>query len=132
MSTDHFVKVFDVLDSGFRNWTFSAIGLIFVAVGIAMFAFPKLIKALGIPYFGFDTGWKRLARYFFLGFAILWTALAFSMTYFAYLHHKALARENGCRIAEGPVEHFAPMPYEGHAQNHSRYPVFRLNIQISK
>jgi hypothetical protein len=115
MSTDHFVKVFDVLDSGFRNWTFPAIGLVFVAMGIAMFAFPNLIKKLGIPYFGFDAGWKRFSRYFLLGFAILWTALAFSITYFSYLHHKALARENGCRVVEGPVENFVPMPYEGHA-----------------
>jgi hypothetical protein len=115
MSTDHFVKVFDVLDSGFRNWTFPAIGLIFVTLGIASFAFPKMIKMLSIPYISFDTRWKRFFRYFFLGFAILWTALAFFGTYSAYLRHRALAQDNACRIVEGPVEHFVPMPYQGHA-----------------
>jgi hypothetical protein len=59
MSTDHFVKVFDVLDSGL-NWTFPGTGLVFVALAIAMFAFPKLIKMLGIPYFSFQPRWQKI------------------------------------------------------------------------
>jgi hypothetical protein len=113
MDTDHFVKVFDILDSGFRDWTFSAFGLIFVAIGIVILAFPRFLKAVGIPYLNLQS---RFSRYFVLGFAILWTIVSFSLTYSGYLHHRSLVRENLCRVVEGPVEHFVPMPYGGHAQ----------------
>src|SRR5262249_16213533 len=55
-------------------------------------------------------------RYSFLGFAILWTATAFLTTYSQHLRYKELAQQNRCRVAEGPVEHFVPMPYTGHQQ----------------
>jgi hypothetical protein len=113
MDTDHFVKVFDILDTGFRDWTFSAFGLIFVAVGIVILVFPRFLKAVGIPYLNLQS---RFSRYFDLGFAILWTTLFFSLTYLGYLHHRSLAQENRCRAVEGPVEHFVPMAYGGHAQ----------------
>jgi hypothetical protein len=115
MGNDNFVKVFDVLDSGFKDWTFSAIGLIFCAIGIAFLFSPKIIKAIGIPYLDFKSGWERFFRYFFLGFAILWTVIAFSGTYFAHRRHQALVRENKCIVVEGPVENFVPMPFSGHA-----------------
>jgi hypothetical protein len=51
-----------------------------------------------------------------LGFAILWTTVTFLLTYLGYLHHRSLVQENLCRVVEGPVEHFVPMPYYGHAQ----------------
>jgi hypothetical protein len=115
MAADHFVKVFDVLDSGYRDWTFPAFGLIFVAIGVVIFSFPKIVKALGIPYL--DSGSRRqtVFRFFFLGFALFWTTVAFFMTYPAHLRHQALARENTCRVVEGPVENFVPMPVAGHA-----------------
>ena len=112
----HLVKVFDVLDSGFRNWTFSAFGLIFVAIGIVIFFFPNMIRAVGIPYLNVQSRLRTFSRYGFIGFAILWTSIAFFATYSQYLRHKALAQENRCRVVEGPVEHFVPMPYAGHAQ----------------
>jgi hypothetical protein len=115
MTADHFVKVFDVLDSGFRDWTFPAFGLIFVIVGIAIFAFPKIIKATGVPYLNFHSRWQAFFRYAFLGFGIFWTAATFLGTYSQHLRHKALVENNQCRIVEGPIEHFVPMPYSGHA-----------------
>src|ERR1700722_16580628 len=114
MNPDRFVKVFDVLDSGFRDWIFSAFGLIFVAIGIVIAVFPKIVKAAGIPFLDVQSRTRRFSRYVFLGFAILWTTISFSMTYSQYHRHKALAQENGCRIVEGPVEHFVPMPWAGH------------------
>jgi len=116
MDNDNFVKVFDVVDSGFRNWTFSALGLIFVAVGVIIFVFPNIIKATGIPNLNFKSKSQTFFRYSFLGFAILWTAVAFFATYSEHLRHKALVQQNRCRVVEGPIEHFVPMPYGGHAQ----------------
>ena len=115
MGADHFVKVFDVLDSGYRDWTFPAFGLIFVAIGTVIFFFPKILKALGIPYLNSKSRWQTVFRFFFLGFALFWTTLAFSTTYGEHLRHQALARDNRCRVVEGPVENFVPMPVAGHA-----------------
>jgi hypothetical protein len=115
MSNDNFVKVFDVLDSGFRTWTFPAFGLIFVAIGLVIVLFPKIINALGIPNRNFIPKLNAVYRYSVLGFAILWTVAVFYGTYSQYLRHKALVQQNGCRVVEGSVEHFVPMPYNGHA-----------------
>jgi tetratricopeptide (TPR) repeat protein len=112
----HFFKVFDVLDSGFKDWTFSAFGLIFVAIGSVIFFFPNLIRAAGIPYLNVQSRLRTFSRYGFIGFAILWTSITFFATYSQYLRHRALAQENRCRAVEGAVEHFVPMPYGGHAQ----------------
>jgi hypothetical protein len=115
MNPDRFVKVFDVLDSGFRDWTFSAFGLIFVAIGIVIAVFPKIIRATGIPFLDVQSRTRKFFRYSFLGFAVLWTTISFSGTYSQYLRHRALIQANACRIVEGPVEHFVPMPYGGHS-----------------
>jgi hypothetical protein len=115
MNPDRFVKVFDVVDSGFRDWTFSAFGLIFVAIGIVIAFFPAVIKTIGIPYLEVQSKLQKVFRYAFLSFAVLWTVITFSGTYSQHLRHKSLAQENGCRVVEGPVEHFVPMPYGGHA-----------------
>jgi len=115
MNADHFVKVFDVLDSGFKSWSFPAFGLIFVGIGLLLFFLPKIIEATGLPNLKFPSRGQTVFRYVFLGFAILWAVLAFLQTYSAYLRHEALARTNECRIIEGPVENFTPMPSTGHA-----------------
>jgi tetratricopeptide (TPR) repeat protein len=115
-AADHFVKVFDVLDSGFRDWTFPALGLVFVAIGIVIFLFPNIMAATGIPYLNIQSTSQIVFRYGFVGFAILWTAISFFATHSEHVRHKALVQENRCRIVEGPVEHFVPMPYSGHAR----------------
>jgi hypothetical protein len=116
MNPDHFVKVFDVLDSGFRDWTFSAHGLIFVAVGMIFVVFQKVIKLTRIPFLDIRPKARTLFAWSFLGFGILWTALAFFGTYSEYLRHASLVRANGCRVVEGTVEHFVPMAYAGHVE----------------
>jgi hypothetical protein len=114
MDENHFAKVFDVLDSGFKDWPFPAFGLIFVVIGALIFFAPRFIKATGIPFMDFKSRTSWLFRYFFLGFAILWTVSAFLATFTSYLRHRALARDNKCIVVEGPVENFVPMPYTGH------------------
>jgi hypothetical protein len=115
MGQGAFVKVFDVADSGFRDWDFAAFGLIFVGVGLVIFFGPRVIRALGIPFRDFRSWSYNLFRYFFLGFSLFWVTVAFAGTYGVYLHHRALLRDGGYRTAEGTVEDFVPMPFEGHA-----------------
>ncbi len=113
MDTSHFVKVFDVLDSGFKDWYFPAFGLIGVFIGIVLFLFPRFLHFLKIPYFEFRETRDKLFRYGFLGFAIIWVLGAFIGPYSLYLRHKNLAQANLCPVAEGAVEDFVPMPYGG-------------------
>ena len=115
MGEDHFVKVFDIAVSGFKDWQFPAFGLAFVAIGAAIFFAPALIRRLGIPYLNFPSKAQTIFRYGFLGFATLWTVGAFSATYIAYSRHRDLVERNACSVVEGPVTNFVPMPYQGHA-----------------
>jgi len=115
MQEGQFVKVFDVLQSGYKDWQFPAFGLIFIFIGMVLVFAPRLIAATGIPYMDFKSKMSRAFRFFFLGFAVLWTVAAFLGTFTDYERHKALALNNTCRIVEGPVENFVPMPYTGHA-----------------
>jgi len=107
-SNDNFVKVFAILDSGFKDWGFAAFGMIFVAFGMIIVAYPN---APGIRHPFKST----FSRYCFLICAILWTSVVFLTLYFEHQRHVTLA-QNRCRIVEGPVENFVPMPHGGHAE----------------
>lgn len=115
MNSDHFTKVFDIADVGFRDWTVPAYGLIFVAVGIGLVLFPSVLRTVNVPYFEFERGVGKFVRYAFLAFAIFWTVAAFWSTHSQHLRHAALIDAKQCRVVEGPVENFVPMPYGGHA-----------------
>jgi len=114
MTPDRFIKVFDVVDAGFRDWSFSAFGLIFIVAGVGIVLFPSIMRAVKIPYFEFELGGRK-AGFFFIAFAILWTGGAFWQTYSQHLRHAALVEQNQCTIVEGRVQNFVPMPYAGHA-----------------
>jgi hypothetical protein len=115
MNPDRFVKVFDVVDAGFKDWTFPAFGLIFVVIGTALAFFPAAIRTTGIPYLQVHTGFRKVFPYIFLSFAVLWTVAMFAATYSKHLQYTSMVQGNGCRVVEGAVEHFVPMPYGGHA-----------------
>jgi len=115
MPPDNFVKVFDVLDSGFKDWVFPAFGLIPVTIGTIIFFFPYIIRAIGLPYFNFRSKIHTFRRYFILGFALFWTCITFYGTYPSYHRHQLLAENNSCKVVEGYVEHFIPEPYAGHS-----------------
>jgi hypothetical protein len=106
MNSDHFIQVFDIVDSGYRTWTFPAFGLTFVALGLAVALFPTIIRMTGIPYMNFGSRWGVFRRYGMLGFAILWTAVAFFATHSQHLRHVAMVRDNRCQVVEGPVQNF--------------------------
>ncbi|MGD0141953.1 MAG: hypothetical protein ABSC92_02220, partial [Rhizomicrobium sp.] len=115
MNSDMFVEVFNVSRVGYRDWSFPAFGLIFVAIGIGLFFGPSVIRSMGIPYLKTPSKFRTVFRFFFLGFAIFWVCTAFFATYSGYARHKHLADTNECSTVEGPVEDFVPMPYTGHA-----------------
>jgi len=104
MDPDRFVKVYDIVDAGFQNWTFPALGLIFIGLGLATVLFPRILKAIGIPYFAFES-WQR---YIPLFIGIIWTLMASAMTYLPYQHQRRLAEQGQCRLVEGRVENFRP------------------------
>jgi hypothetical protein len=70
---------------------------------------------LKIPYIDSEFGKNRIAGFFFLAFALLWTVGSFWHVHSEHLRHAELVRQNACSVVEGRVEHFSPMPYAGHA-----------------
>ena len=67
--------VFDVVQEGYRNWSFVAPGLLFITIGIGM-----LIHRWKFP--AKDTTFKaRIFPYAFAGFALFWTATSFWSTF---------------------------------------------------
>lgn len=111
-----FVTVFDVAQSGYRDWEFPAFGLIFVAIGLALFFFPRVVKALRIPARYFDSRWSKVFRYFYLGFALLWTVGVFAVTFTQHENQVSLAESGRCPTVTGAVENFVPMPAGGHGE----------------
>ena len=94
--------VFDAVDAGYRNWTFPAFGLIFVAFGVLLVASRKSALLSKKP------AWFPYAL---LGFAVFWVVIAFTATYRDYERVKSAHPE----VVEGVVTDFVPMPYTGHA-----------------
>jgi hypothetical protein len=113
MNPDRFVKVFDIVDAGFPSWTFLALGPFFLVVSVMASFFPSVVRAIGIPYLDVQPWLQRVLRFAVPIFALVWTVVVFWATYPEYLRYKSLAEENRCRVVEGPVEHFVPMPYGG-------------------
>jgi len=113
MNPDHFVKIFDIVESGFREWSFSAFGLLFVAAGIVGVLNPSLMPTRN----QFLDSRPILRKYFYyviLAFSVVWTVSAFVSTYSNHVRLKSIAMENRCRVVEGPVERLEPMPRSGH------------------
>jgi len=96
--------VFDVSQSGFRQWPFAAFGLIFVAIGTALVVFRRRLPARTHRFFPFV----------FLGFAVVWTLFAFVGTLRDYSDLASAFRKGRCEVTEGVVSDFHPMPYSGH------------------
>jgi hypothetical protein len=110
MNAEQYCTVFDVTTAGFRNWQFSAFGLLFIAIGLLL---PTLIKKGVFPN---TPPWMQ--RWFprlFLGFAIFWTVISFAASFTSYQRALYLMRSGRAQVVEGVVTDFAPMPYTGHA-----------------
>lgn len=104
----NYTVVFDVLSSGYRQWWFPALGLLFVAIGTALLLVRRR----------FPSGLAQVLPYFFLTFSILWTTIVFVVTFGDYRSLSSALRERRCQVVEGMITDFNPMPYSGH-QNES-------------
>jgi hypothetical protein len=103
--------VFDAAKVGYKSWPFPAFGLIFVVVGALLVATRKHLPGR----------WKNHPRassafaYFFFGFAVLWTLVAFVGTYRDYSSLVSAKNAGDVQIVEGRVTNFRPMPVTGHS-----------------
>ena len=103
--------VFDIATAGYKSWDFPAFGLIFVAVGVVLVAGRKSLP-----------GWwasrpraSNAFTFYFLGFAVVWTLVAFASTYTQYSSLSRARAASDVHIVEGVVSRFTPMPASGHA-----------------
>ena len=96
--------IFDVSQSGYRQWPFAALGLIFVAIGTGLVLFRRSLPARTFKFFPFA----------FLGFAVVWTLFALVCTSREYSGLASAIREGRCEVTEGIVSDFHPMPFSGH------------------
>ncbi|MBN3777093.1 hypothetical protein G3O06_05860 [Burkholderia sp. Ac-20345] len=103
--------VFDVAEAGYKAWSSPAFGLIFVVIGSVLVARRKSLPGW----------WSEHPRasaaftFYFFGFAILWTLIAFFSTYSEYSSLSKARMTNDVRVVEGVVTNFKPMPVTGHA-----------------
>jgi hypothetical protein len=66
-------------------------------------------------WWGKHPGASTVFTFFFLGFAIIWTATAFLGTYRDYSRLAEAVRDGRAEVVEGIVTNFKPMPSSGHA-----------------
>jgi len=103
--------VFDIAGAGFKSWSFSAFGLIFVALGAGLVVYRKR----------FPGWWRHHPRmsgvfaFSFFGFAMVWTIVSFVSTHGQYSKLASAARDGRTELVEGVVTNFKPMPASGHA-----------------
>lgn len=108
----HYRIAYDITQAGYNFWPIPAIGLIFVAIGAGL-----VLNRDQLPVWWTPRPRVRSALAFcVLGFAVLWTLVAFVSTYRSYrtLSH-AVQTPGAVHVAEGRVTGFKPMPPEGHS-----------------
>ena len=101
---EQYKTVFEITNKGF-DWWFPAAGLGFVVLGAILVKVGKVRQWRGL---------QRFTGYFMVGFAALWTLLAFGLMFPEYYEAHEAYRTGRYSVVEGPVENFRPMPYEGH------------------
>ena len=106
----HYITVFDASVHPYRNLTFVLPGIGFMLVGAVMVFRPAWVEAL----FGKPFRHRYIFRWFFFLFSFFWTA-SVTIALIKDARNANLAMErNDCKIVEGAVEHFHPMPATGH------------------
>jgi hypothetical protein len=100
--------VFDISTAGYKSLPYAAFGLIFVAIGIGAVISKKY-------YLAKNPKFTRIFTFIWLGFAILWTIIAFSTTFYQYYHLLSEYNNGNFQVAEGRVTNFIPMPATGHS-----------------
>jgi hypothetical protein len=105
----HYVTVFNAATDPLRHWDFYGAGLVGVVVGAALLLIPRFHRYRGLRGSGLGVFGGVV-----LGFSILWTALSASSIIAGNLRAGDAVRSGKCRVVEGVVQDFHPMPEEGH------------------
>lgn len=112
MGNNGFVKVFDVLDSGFRGWIAPSLFLAMVIIYLSYhyfipyFLYKRPVIFFIKPYFAIRNASHNVLQYAILFLFTVISLFAFVDRYSRYLHHKGLLLENRCNTIEGKVENF--------------------------
>lgn len=104
-----YTLIFDAAADPFRNLTFVLPGLILVMLSAVMVFRPEWLEAV----FRQPLRYRHIFRWFFL-FGICWTVIVTAGLIVDARRASQTAQLGRCDIIEGRVEHFHPMPAEGH------------------
>lgn len=112
MNSANYTVLYDLGGEVPALW-FPAFGLLFVAIGVALWRYGRADDSL----------WRwplrsRRARtvwtLVWLGFSSLWTLVAGVAVIGSFIRNQYELRAGEARVVEGTVEDFHPMPYGGH------------------
>jgi hypothetical protein len=102
----HYNVIFDVTQSGFRNWGELVIGMVATASTIG-FLFYKLRT-------GFGSLLKEIPTMLFLCFFSLFTIFGFVLNYQNYLKLRSALQQSKCSVTEGTVTDFHHVQWHRH------------------
>jgi hypothetical protein len=101
--------VYDIASAGYKVAGYVAFGGFFILIGIALVVFQRYI----IRKWHHTT--LTIFPFVFLGFSVLWTTIAFIITYSEYRYLLKARLDGTATVTEGIITNFLPMPYNGHA-----------------
>lgn len=110
----HYVTVFDTAVQPYRNLSFVLPGFGFLLLGAIMVFRPSWVEAVLRKPFRH----RHVFRWFFFLFSVFWVVTATSSVLIDAIRASQNATSGNCETVEGPVEHFHPMPAEGHDMEH--------------
>ena len=123
-----FVEYFNLLNSGYKSFSFSIVGIIFIIIGIvSIFFILRFKKKVTILV----RRWKAMLIFMCLWtvFAVFWVGLSLSSTFSEYLELRGVLLNNEYKVVEGYVDSYHPMPYAGH--EHETFTVQGVNFSYS-
>ena len=106
--------VFDAAVHPYRNLTFALPGLVFVGIGAIMVFRPEWAESV----FRQPFRQRYVFRWFFFLFAVFWTVTAITGLLSDATYALEASKLGRCKIVEGRVEQFHPMPWSGHDMEH--------------
>ena len=103
------VKYFDLYESGYRTWVFLKPCGVLIGILLLFIIITSILEKK------FNLHLRSLALKFITIGVIILTLVGLVITYKEFLTFKIVLSEKKFKIIEGYIEHFDPMPYEGHA-----------------
>jgi hypothetical protein len=100
--------IFEISKSGLGISAFALPGFLFIAIGIVMYKFPKVLAR------GWSEKWAKRFASFWLVFSIFWTATALLSTGSKQASVREAYSSGNYKVIEGVVKNFDPMPASGH------------------